>query len=272
MTTDECAAPRTSCGTPSGWRAGGRCPRCRAAHNQDVNKWRGLSSKKRGLVLAALRAGADAATAAEAAGVNERLLAHTARTDGELRAALDGLPVSVQAIARRADWLAALTRLGGDQKAAAHAIGITPSQPKKWRWEDPAFDAVVVALLAWITKGGARRNRVARIDGRMLDEAAAHLEQGASIAEAARLAGMASATLRKRASDSPRLTAALEARKQQNLTDVKLAAAARHIEQGASVERAAQMAEITKSELMKYAPGHDHLRAALEARREQPPG
>ncbi|MCX4451628.1 hypothetical protein [Streptomyces sp. NBC_01789] len=223
------------------------------------------------MVLAALRAGASATAAAEAVGVSERLLATTARADGELRAALDGRPVAVQAIARRADWLTALTRLGGDQTAAAYAIGITPSQPKKWRWEDPAFDAVVVALLAWIAKGGVRRNRVLPVDEQRLEKAADHLEQGASIADAARLTGMAAATLRKRAPDCPRLAAALAARKRSSITDVKLTAAARHLEQGASLGRAAQMAEIAVGELIAHAPGHDRLQAALTAYREKQP-
>ncbi|MEU1088914.1 hypothetical protein ABZ401_19125 [Streptomyces sp. NPDC005892] len=231
-----------------------------------MSQWRGMNNRQREAVLLALRAGANAAAAAEAAGVTDRLLANTARADGELRAALDGMPAAAQAAARRADWLAALTRMGGDQKAASHAIGIDPSRPKKWRRESPAFDAVVEALLAWITEAGVRRTN--RVDESMLDEAAGHLEQGASVAEAARLAGMAAITLRKRAPDSPRLTAALEARRQQDATDVKLTAAAWHLERGASISRAAQRAEIAKSELLERAPSHERLQAALNAHGE----
>lgn len=271
-TIEECKAPSTSCGSASGWRAGGRCPRCRAAHNQDTNQRRGMNSRQREAVLLALRAGATAAAAAEAVGVTDRLLAYTARADGELRAALDGMPVAAQALARRADWLAALTRLGGDQKAAAHAIGVDPSLPKRWRREEPAFDAAVVALLAWITEaGGRRRGQGARVDEDRLDDAAGHLEQGASIAEAARLTGMAAVTLRSRSSDSRRLTAALKARRERDDKDVMLTAAARHIERGVSIGRAAQMAMIAQSELLESAPNHDRLRAALNAHREQSP-
>ena len=150
MTTKECAAPRTSCGTPSGWRAGGRCPRCCAAHNRDDTKRRGLTADQRNAALRDLRSGGNTASAAEAAGVSPRSLSQSARTDSELRAALDGAPEAIQVIAPRGDWLAALVRLGGDQKAAALAVGINPSQPNNWRLADPDFDAVVVALLAWV--------------------------------------------------------------------------------------------------------------------------
>ncbi|WP_371793059.1 hypothetical protein OG285_32535 [Streptomyces sp. NBC_01471] len=146
-------------------------------------------------------------------------LSQAARADGELRAALDGMPQAVQVIARSWDWLAALTRLGGDQKAAAQAIGIHPSMPHSWRHADPEFDAVVVAVLAWISTANARLVKRHRVNGPsrpvtldQLDAAAAHLEQGASVAAASRLAQVSRQTLFNRAADSPRLSAALKAR------------------------------------------------------------
>lgn len=278
MTTPEkCTAPRTSCGTPSGWRAGGRCPHCRTAHNRDAGKRRGLREEQRNLVLRDLRSGGTAESAAEAAGISPRSLAQSARVDSELRAALDGAPEAIQVIAPRGDWLAALVRLGGDQKAAALAVGINPNQPNNWRQADPDFNAAVVALLAWIEKAGARPIRSRRVDGRKwgvtvaeLDEAAAHLERGASMATAARLTGLSRQTLADRAEDSPRLAAALEVRRRQVVTEGKLTAATRHIEEGASIAQAVDAAGIAKGDLMDYAPGHARLRAALEAYQHGP--
>lgn len=274
---EECEAPRTRCGTPSGWRAGGRCPRCRAAHNQDAAKRRGLREDQRSLALRDLRSGGTATSAAEAAGVSPQSLSQAARSDSELRAALDGAPESIQAIAPRGDWLAALVRLGGDQKAAALAVGINPKQPGNWRQADPDFNAAVVALLAWIDRAGARPIRSRRVDGRKwgvtvaeLDEAAAHLERGASMATAARLTGLSRQTLADRAEDSSRLAAALETRRTQVVTDDKLTAAARHIEGGASIAQAAELAGIAKGDLEEQAPGHPRLGAALRAYRELP--
>ncbi|MFD7661033.1 hypothetical protein [Streptomyces sp. NPDC059788] len=41
MTTAEpCKASGRTCGTPAGWRKGGRCPRCRKAHNEDTARYR----------------------------------------------------------------------------------------------------------------------------------------------------------------------------------------------------------------------------------------
>lgn len=55
MTATTCKAPKASCGTASGWRAGGRCLRCRLAHNNDTSRRRGLTDAERYDFLAALR-------------------------------------------------------------------------------------------------------------------------------------------------------------------------------------------------------------------------
>ncbi|MFD7867820.1 hypothetical protein [Streptomyces sp. NPDC059783] len=223
-------------------------------------------------MLRSLRAGGTATSAAEAAGISPQSLSQAARSDSELRAALDGAPEAIQVIAPRGDWLAALVRLGGDQKAAALAVGINPNQPNNWRQRDPKFNAAVVALLTWIQEAGVRPVRARRLDGRKwgvtvteLDEAAGHLERGASIVTAARLVGVSRQTLPDRAADSPRLAAALEARRQQVVTEAKLTAAAQHIEEGASITQAAEYVGVARGDLVEHVPNHDRLRTALES-------
>lgn len=189
MTATSCSAPKTSCGTPSGWRAGGRCARCRLAHNHDTARRRGLSDEQRHVFLATLRSGKSVEEAAGEAGVTTSALAQAARRDGELRAALDGMPVDVQVAAQRAEFLASLVRCGGHQGLAAAQAGIPVHSVKNWRVADPEFDAVVVAILTWL--GAARkgpRKSIVRLkpadverlrqmwaDGATTDEVAAEL-------------------------------------------------------------------------------------------------
>ncbi|MFD5589343.1 helix-turn-helix domain-containing protein [Streptomyces sp. NPDC127063] len=162
MTGTSCTAPKASCGTPSGWRAGGRCVRCRLAHNNDTNRRRGLTSQERYTFLTMLRAGKTVEEAAEAARITTAALAQAARRDGELRAALDGMPVEVQIAARRAEWLAALVRCGGNQTLAEVQAGLSPGTANNWRQADPDFAAAVDAIRAWLgcTRGQARKPRV----------------------------------------------------------------------------------------------------------------
>lgn len=206
-----CEAPRKTCGSASGWRVGGRCPRCRAAHNRDTSARRGLGADQRVAVLGFLRAGRSVDEAAEAVGVKPQLLSHAARVDGELRAALDGMPEVVQVAARRGDWLAALTRTGGAQAAAAKSIGLSLSTVKVWR-QDPAFDAVMVALLDWLTTATGKDPRLVkvRVADAQLDAAAAYIEEGATITRAAELVGTSQSTLCLRAQQHERLQAAVE--------------------------------------------------------------
>ncbi|MFE3429859.1 hypothetical protein [Streptomyces sp. NPDC059171] len=149
-TMKECDAPRSSCGTPSGWRAGGRCLRCRGAHNLETARRRGLPAKARADFLALLRSGMTVETAAKDAGTSVGSLVQAARRDGELRAALDGMPTSVQVAAQRAAFFSALVRCGGDPKRAEEQAGIRAGAVWEWRQREPEFDAAVEAVLAWL--------------------------------------------------------------------------------------------------------------------------
>jgi transposase len=211
MTIDEpCAAPRSSCGSASGWRKGGRCPRCRAAHNEETNRYRGLRPAERTEVLRLLRAGKTAQEAAEAIGKTAASLSAAAARDGELRTALDGLPVERQVVARLGDYLAALTRTGGNRTAAARQVGI-PSSSIVSASENPHFAAAEKGVLDWITEAGARPR--SRVTDAMLDKAATLMEQGSTIYAAAKAVGTTTSTLRHCTSRNERLAVAFEARR-----------------------------------------------------------
>lgn len=136
--------------------------RCRLAHNHDSARRRLLGDEQRRAFLAALRSGKSIEEAADAAGVTTNRLAQAARRDGELRAALDGMPIEVQVAAQRAEFLAALVRCGGNQKLAAAQAGIPKHNVTNWRAADPKFDAAVVAILTWldVPKTGPRKSYV----------------------------------------------------------------------------------------------------------------
>jgi transposase-like protein len=138
--------------------------RCRLAHNHDTTSRRGLANQERYTFLTMLRSGKTVEEAAEDAGVTTNTLVQAARRDGELRAALDGMPVEVQAAARRAEFLAALVRCGGNQRLAEIQAGLPLGTVNNWRQADPEFDAVVVAILAWLgsTTGRPRMPRSGR--------------------------------------------------------------------------------------------------------------
>lgn len=89
--------------------------------------------------------------AAEEAGVTVNTLVQAARRDGELRAALDGMPAAVQVAAQRAEFLSALVRCGGDLPRAEAQAGLRRGAVSEWRLRKPEFDAVVVAILAWLS-------------------------------------------------------------------------------------------------------------------------
>ncbi|MBE4761819.1 helix-turn-helix domain-containing protein [Streptomyces caniscabiei] len=203
----KCVAPAKHCGTPYGWRTGGRCPRCRRAHNQESNHSRGLGEERRTTVLAALRDGLAAAQAAALVGVTPTSLSQWAGRDGELFAALEGQSERHQFVARQGDYLAALTRSAGNPKDAALLAGIRPETLEVWR-EDPDYMAMEKALLRWI-RGATRPRRRPRLSADELDRAADLVEQGASVDEAARHLGCSKQGLQNAAARHERLQSVL---------------------------------------------------------------
>ncbi len=137
-------------------------------------------------------------------------LSAAALHDGELRAALDGRPVEQQLLARKGDYLAALTRTGGDPRLAAMAIGVEEEQAVEWL-SDSAYADAERAVRVWIaeTVSGPRQ----QVADEMLDKAADLLRDGMTITAAARAIGVSAATLRNRADGHPRLAAALPPKK-----------------------------------------------------------
>lgn len=205
--TLKCKAPQSSCGTASGWRAGGRCVRCRLAHNGEVNRYRGLNSEQRTMVLTLLNTGASPEDSAAQAGVSVQSLVASAAHDGELRAALDGQPPTVQRAARKGDFLAALTRTGGTTRDAALLIGVDTDTVQAWREEDPAYAGVEDAVVRWLTS--MRPRRYVALTDEKLDQAADLLEQGQGIKAAARAVGASGEGLRKASARHARLAAAM---------------------------------------------------------------
>lgn len=211
--TGRCAAPPTSCGTAYGWRQRGRCPRCRTAHNEETNRYRGITAEQRATVLALLRTGRNAKEAAAAIGRTPRSLSARAVRDGELRAALDGSSVAEQVVAHLGDYLAALTRTGGNRSAAARQTGMTLSTIDKAAVTHPHFGAAEKALREWITQSQSGIRLRIRIHDITLDKAAELIEQGGSVNAAASALGVTGHGLRRAAPRSERLVAALELRR-----------------------------------------------------------
>lgn len=208
--TSTCKAPRTSCGTPSGWRAGGRCVRCRLAHNADINRYRSLNPEQRARFLDLLNAGLSVDDAAAHAGVTVPSLTATAAHDGELRAALNGQPVGVQRAARKGDLLSALTRTGGVMRDALLLVGIDADTAKAWRDEDPDYASAEDAVVRWLASARApKRKRRPPLTNEELDKAADLLEQGESVEASGRAVGVSGTGLRKAAARHPRLAAAM---------------------------------------------------------------
>ncbi|MBM9510060.1 hypothetical protein [Actinacidiphila acididurans] len=202
-----CAEGGSYCGTPTGWRRGGRCVRCRIAHNAEAGRYRGLTEDERTTFLAALNAGRTADAAAAHAGVSLKKLAAASILDGELRAALDGMPPEVQKAARMGEYLAALTRTGGSAQLALTITGLTSNRLADYRQQEPGFAAAEEAVMAWLraTKAAAVR----KLSETRLDEAASVLEGGGSVTEAAEAIHTSATALRYAARRHPRLAAAL---------------------------------------------------------------
>lgn len=211
-----CAEGGEYCGTPTGWRRGGRCRRCRTAHNADLRQSRGINAEQRAHFLRLLRAGRDVNQAAASAGVTVAMLAASSVSDGELRAALDGYPEAVQRTARLGDYLAVLTRTGGDVPLAARASAVgSVSALNSYREHDPLFNAAEREVLAWIDQ--ARTRTWSRTPDELLDIAARMLEEDPSttMTAAARAAGLAGAhSLRAASRRHQRLRAALPPKRQ----------------------------------------------------------
>lgn len=71
-----CAEAGQNCGTPLGWRHGGRCPRCRAAHNEETRDLRRVKNAPPPVVIetltARVQAGEDLTAVANDLGVHPR--------------------------------------------------------------------------------------------------------------------------------------------------------------------------------------------------------
>lgn len=205
-----CEAPDTSCGTPSGWRAGGRCRRCRAAHNAETRRYRGVTRKQRDHVLTLLRAGRSVEQAAIAAGVTLAQLQTRAVRDGGLRAALEGGNTEDQAAAEFGDYLQALIQHNGEVQLALTTLNITYPRLAKYREANAAFRDAEAALLTWLGQRTMTRNRMTPAQ---LDYAAELLRQGMPITQAAREAGTGPGNLRVWAGHHAALKAALPPKK-----------------------------------------------------------
>lgn len=204
--TQGCVAPKKACGTAYGWRKGGRCPRCRTAHNAEANRYRGITPDQRAEVLALLRAGQSPEEAAAAIGKSANSLSAAAGRDGELRAAMDGLPLERQLVARQGDYLAALAHTGGNRTAAVRQLRVSEWSLSNYR-QDPLFAEAERAVLAWIENAAPRPK--GKVTAAMLDKVAEALEQGATIAGAARAVGVTTTTLQNHAGRHERLDAAI---------------------------------------------------------------
>ncbi|MCF0086670.1 MULTISPECIES: hypothetical protein [unclassified Streptomyces] len=203
-----CKAPKSSCGTASGWRAGGRCVRCRLAHNAEANRYRGIDQRARSQFLDLLNDGTPVEDAADQAGVSVASLVASASYDGELRAALNGQPAAIQRAAHKGDYLAALTRTGGVMEEACLLAGVDVESVTAWRAEDPAYAVAEDAVVRWIASLRISR-RTTRLDDEKLDRAASLLESGESVTSTAQAVGVSTTSLRKASGRHARLAAVL---------------------------------------------------------------
>lgn len=202
----ECVAYKRGCGTPTGWRNGGRCGRCRQAHNRESRTARAMTPEQRARVLDLLRVGKTAEDAAADVGRSVRSLQTAAVRDSELRAALDGEPLNRQVIAHRGDLLFAMIRNGGNRAQAARDIGEKPVTIATWKSQDPLFDAAEKAVAAWVAQSEIGRRH--KLSGALLDEAAALMESGMLPGKVADAIGVTDVTLRKYRAHHERLDAA----------------------------------------------------------------
>ncbi|KPC69075.1 hypothetical protein ADL27_54920 [Streptomyces sp. NRRL F-6602] len=72
------------------------------------------------------------------------------------------MPVGVQVAARRAEFMAALVRCGGNERMAELQAGLPRCTASNWRQADPAFAAAVAGVQAWLGAAAGPRPRKAR--------------------------------------------------------------------------------------------------------------
>lgn len=130
--TDICKAAGRGCGTTTGWRNGGRCPRCREAHNAECRRYRhrktALPPEKLDALRAAVTAGADLTETARELGVHPRT-AHA-----HLASVLD-----MPGVPSRAELLAHLLHLA----SPGHSLAWKASPKTAAAWaSEPAYRAL----------------------------------------------------------------------------------------------------------------------------------
>ncbi|WP_186782518.1 GcrA family cell cycle regulator [Streptomyces sp. CBG9] len=109
-----------------------------------------MTPEQRAALLDALNGGADPDDASRIAGCTTRALSMAARTDSELRAALDGQRPPLQRAARMGDYLAALARTGGDTAIALQAVSMDVAELDAYAAEHPRFDVALSAVKRWL--------------------------------------------------------------------------------------------------------------------------
>lgn len=139
------------CGTPSGWRRGGRCVRCRIAHNDETNKYRGLRGDQLRAVVEALADGRSLEEAGVLAGCRVSSIRARARRDPELAQLLargEGVRQNKASADRQGAYFAALLASGGSWRVAAEACGLSDARLEVWRSADSLFREAEVAVRA----------------------------------------------------------------------------------------------------------------------------
>lgn len=88
-----CEAAGHGCGTPSGWRVGGRCPRCLGAHNMETRelrrRWSWIDQRTWHAILRAIRNSRTMSDAAARYGLTANSLHAQARVHPERAEQLD---------------------------------------------------------------------------------------------------------------------------------------------------------------------------------------
>ncbi|MFF4344301.1 hypothetical protein ACFY00_30780 [Kitasatospora sp. NPDC001540] len=152
----KCAASPETCGTPSGWRTKGRCPACRAAHNQETRDRRRAKKAPPATEVAKLaflvENGADLTAAARHLGMNPRTARVAAQTNARVAAAVANASAPFTA-ARQQTYLLSLFH-GGDTRASLEE---RPDGAVLAVWRSgPLFADAERSLRAWLASQPAR--------------------------------------------------------------------------------------------------------------------